>query len=245
MFQIFKRKNAAPKDFSFLGTDLHSHLIPGIDDGAKTMADSLEHLGVLRNLGFRKVFTTPHVMADLYPNTREEILRLLQLTRSALDAAGSDIELGAAAEYFMDEHFVSLIEHDSLLCLPGRRVLVEMSTIQAPGNLFNDIFRLQTKGFQPLLAHPERYLFLKEDFRQYTRLKDYGCEFQLNALSITGYYGKAVKEAALKLLKQGMIDFIGTDMHHTHHAELLQKMCQDAEVMGLLAKYEYSNQELI
>lgn len=245
MFQIFKNKTAVPGDFSFLGTDLHSHLIPGIDDGAKTAAESLELLGDLRRLGFQKVFTTPHVISDLYPNTPEEIRQKLDMLVREIQTAGIDVHLGAAAEYFIDEHFASLIEHNSLLCLPGQRVLVEMSTIQAPGNLFNDLFRLQTKGFQPVLAHPERYLFLKNDFRQYTRLKDYGCEFQLNALSVTGYYGKPVKDNALKLLKQGMINFIGTDLHHARHAELLQQMCLDREAMGLLSKYSYSNQELI
>lgn len=245
MFQIFKSKTAVPGDFSFLGTDLHSHLIPGIDDGAKTVEESLELLQTLHRLGYRKVFTTPHVINDLYPNTPEDILQKLDMVNREIQLAGIDIQLGAAAEYFIDEHFASLIAHNSLLLLPGRRVLVEMSAIQAPPNLFNDLFRLQTKGFQPVLAHPERYLFLKDDFRQYTRLKDYGCEFQLNALSVTGYYGKPVKDNALKLLKHGMINFIGTDLHHARHAELLQQMCRDKEIMGLLAKYSYSNQELI
>lgn len=245
MFQIFKSKSAAPVDFSFLGTDLHSHLIPGIDDGAKTLDDSLQLLKILQQLGFKRVFTTPHVMSDLYPNTPEDIMHKLDELRKETKAAGLLLQLGAAAEYFMDEHFVSLIEHNKLLCLPGNRVLVEMSTIQAPSHLFNDLFRLQTKGFQPVLAHPERYLFLKDDFRQYTRLKDYGCEFQLNALSVTGYYGKPVKDAALKLLKQGMINFVATDLHHERHSDLLVQMCRDADVMRLLAKYSYSNQELL
>lgn len=237
----FLHKKAIPKDFSFLHTDLHSHLIPGIDDGAKTMDDSLHLVRQLYDLGYRHVITTPHVMADLYPNTPKDITDGLAALRVAVSAAGIDIELDAAAEYFMDEHFSALVEHDQLLTLPGNRVLVEMSMMNAPPNLFNDLFRLQTKGYAPVLAHPERYLFLKQDFRQYTRLKDYGCEFQLNLLSVTGYYGKPVREAAIKLLKNNMINFLGTDLHHTRHAQALSELAADRSLMKLLTKYEYTN----
>jgi protein-tyrosine phosphatase len=240
MLNLFRKKNVA-SGFSFLHTDLHSHLIPGIDDGAKTMDDSLHLVRQLYDLGYRHVITTPHVMADLYPNTPKDITDGLAALRVAVSAAGIDIELDAAAEYFMDEHFSALVEHDQLLTLPGNRVLVEMSMMNAPPNLFNDLFRLQTKGYAPVLAHPERYLFLKQDFRQYTRLKDYGCEFQLNLLSVTGYYGKPVREAAIKLLKNNMINFLGTDLHHTRHAQALSELAADRSLMKLLTKYEYTN----
>lgn len=243
MLNLFRKKNIA-SDFSFLHTDLHSHLIPGIDDGAKTVDDALRLVRALYDLGYRHVVTTPHVMADLYPNTPKDILDGLAALRIAVSAAGIDMELDAAAEYFIDEHFSALVEHDQLLTLPGNRVLVEMSTLNAPPNLFNDLFRLQTKGYRPVLAHPERYLFLKQDFRQYTRLRDYGCEFQLNLLSVTGYYGKPVREAALKLLKNNMISFLGTDLHHTRHAEALCELAADKSLMKLLTKYEFANATL-
>lgn len=243
MLQLFRKKNI-PSDFSFLHTDLHSHLIPGIDDGAKNMKDSISLIQKLCALGYRRIITTPHVMADLYPNTPEDIQKGLAAVRSALSAQNIDIEIDAAAEYFIDEYFAALVEHDQLLTLPGNRVLVEMSTLHAPSNLFNDLFRLQTKGYQPVLAHPERYVFLKEDFRQYTRLKDYGCEFQLNLLSITGYYGKPVRDIALKLLKNKMIDLLGTDMHHERHAAALESMAADKSMMKILANYEFVNATL-
>lgn len=243
MFQLFRKKNI-PSDFSFLHTDLHSHLIPGIDDGAKTLEDSLQLIERLSKLGYRRIITTPHVMADLYPNTPDDILSGLEKVRAAAANKKIDIEIDAAAEYFMDEHFAPLVEHDQLLTLPGNRVLVEMSTLNSPPNLFNDLFRLQTKGYQPVLAHPERYVFLKEDFRQYTRLKDYGCEFQLNLLSITGYYGKPVRDIALKLLKNKMIDLLGTDMHHERHAASLEAMAADKSMMKILADYEFANAAL-
>lgn len=243
MLNLFRNKNI-PSDFSFLHTDLHSHLIPGIDDGAKNLEDSISLIKKLHAFGYRRIITTPHVMADLYPNTPEDIQKGLALVRSALLTQNIDIEIDAAAEYFIDEHFAALVEHDQLLTLPGNRVLVEMSTLNAPPNLFNDLFRLQTKGYQPVLAHPERYVFLKEDFRQYTRLKDYGCEFQLNLLSITGYYGKPVREIALKLLKNNMINLLGTDLHHERHAEALKAMTADKSMMKILAGYEFTNAAL-
>lgn len=243
MFSFF-RKIAIPKDFSFLGTDLHSHLVPGIDDGAKTPEEALLLVRKLHGLGFRKIITTPHVMADLYPNTPEDIAKGLTQLRNKIAANGIDIQIDAAAEYFIDEHFAALVEHDQLLTLPGNRVLVEMSTLSAPPNLFNDLFRLQTKGYHPVLAHPERYIFLKRDFREYVRLKDYGCAFQLNLLSLTGYYGKPVRETAYKLLKNKMVNFLGTDLHHERHAAALYEMARDSSMMKLLAKYEFENMEL-
>ncbi len=240
MFNLFQNKTI-PKDFSFLGVDLHSHLIPGIDDGAKTAEDAIKLVRALHRLGYRKIFTTPHVMADLYPNTPKDITDGLRQLRQAVVEAGIEMDIHAAAEYFMDEHFAAIVEHNALLTLPGNRVLVEMSTLNAPPNLFNDLFRLQTKGYQPVLAHPERYLFLKDDFRQYVRLKDYGCEFQLNLLSITGYYGKPVRDAALKLLKNKMINFLGTDLHHERHIEALLELAADKGLMKMLAAYEFAN----
>lgn len=243
MFSFLSSKTI-PKDFSFLGTDLHSHLIPGIDDGAKTVEDALALVKELYQLGYRHIITTPHVMADLYPNTPKDITDGLAVLRDAVSAAGLEVKIDAAAEYFIDEHFAALVDHDQLLTLPENRVLVEMSTLSAPPNLFNDLFRLQTKGYQPVLAHPERYVFLKSDFRQYSRLKDYGCEFQLNILSLTGYYGKPVRETALKLLKNNMVNFLGTDMHHERHAASLRDFAGNRSAMKLLAGHEFENSTL-
>ncbi len=243
MFSFFSSKTL-PKDFSFLGTDMHSHLIPGIDDGAKTVEEALALVKELYQLGYRHIITTPHVMADLYPNTPKDITDGLAVLRDAVSAAGLEVKIDAAAEYFIDEHFAALVDHDQLLTLPENRVLVEMSTLSAPPNLFNDLFRLQTKGYQPVLAHPERYVFLKSDFRQYSRLKDYGCEFQLNILSITGYYGKPVRETALKLLKNNMVNFLGTDMHHERHAASLRDFAGNRSAMKLLAAHEFENSTL-
>lgn len=245
MFTLFKRNKNLPTDYSILEVDMHSHLIPGIDDGAPDLGTALELIKALYGLGYKKLYTTPHVMADLYPNSREAILEGLEKVRQGITALGIPIEIHAAAEYYLDEQFEALLEEGQLLTLPGNHVLVEMSFLSQPPNLFHNLFRMQTKGYSPILAHPERYLFLKDDFKQYYRLKEYGCKFQLNLLSLIGYYGKPVKINALKLLKKGMIDYLGTDLHHAKHAALLKEAVRNRRVRRVLGKGEFLNKELV
>ncbi len=245
MLSFFKKKDLSIIDFSGFGVDIHSHLIPGIDDGAETVETSVQLARQLQELGYRHLVTTPHIMSDLYPNTPESILAGLATLRAALQTECLNITVEAAAEYYMDEHFEAIIQSEKMLTMPGNRVLVEMSFVTAPTNLYHYIFRLQTKGYRPVLAHPERYLFLKKDFSQYQRLKDYGCEFQLNLLSLTGYYGAPVHDLALKLLKNKLIDFVGTDLHHARHIERLQQLLQDKNALRALADHEFANASLL
>ena len=244
MLSFFKKKEFSVIDFSQIGLDIHSHLIPGIDDGADSMETSLELIRALQQLGFKQLYTTPHILSDLYPNTKANILDGLEKLKKAVKEAGIAIEIGAAAEYYMDEYFENIIHNEEILALPNNRVLIEMSFVTAPPNLFHYIFKLQTKGYKPILAHPERYLFLKNNFTQYSRMKEYGCEFQLNILSLIGHYGKPVQETAFKLLKHKMINYLGTDMHHLRHAELLQQALQDHKVLEVLSTYEFENYKL-
>lgn len=246
MFSIFNKKPAPALDYSVLGLDLHSHLVPGIDDGADSPETALALIRQLQDMGYQQLYTTPHVMSDLYPNNPSSIAEAFEKLTKAMHQSGIDISIHAAAEYYMDDTFNNIITEDhELLTLPGKRVLVEMSFVSAPPGLFHYIFRLQTKGYQPVLAHPERYLFLKKNFSQYERLKEYGCEFQLNLLSLIGHYGQPVQETAFKLLKNNMIDFLGTDLHHQRHAELLQKALADKMVQRYLSQYPFKNTELM
>lgn len=243
MFNLFK-KTPPLGNYAFLGTDMHSHLLPGIDDGAKDLDDSLSLITQLRDMGYRHLITTPHIMADLYPNTPGIIREKLEEVRAAVKAAGINITIDAAAEYLMDEGFESLLEQGDLLTLPGKRVLVEMSFISAPPKLEQYLFRLQTKGFRPLLAHPERYLFFRDDFKKYAELRERGCEFQLNLLSLTGYYGKPTRENAVALLKADMIDYLGTDLHHNRHADNLNAALEDQKIAKLLNGRPFKNNQL-
>lgn len=237
MLRWFSPSPPPLSNYGFLGVDMHSHLLPGIDDGAQTLEDSLSLIRQLKDMGYRHLITTPHVMADLYPNTPEIILGKLAETRAALAEAQLDITIDAAAEYLMDEAFGEKIAQGNLLCLPGKRVLVEMSFIAPPPELDTYLFQLQTKGYRPVLAHPERYLFYSRTKERYVDLKNRGCEFQLNLLSLSGYYGKGVQDLAKYLLKEKMVNFIGTDLHHQKHASLISSLLQQKKINRLLAGY--------
>ena len=220
-----------------LRVDMHSHLLPGIDDGAQTMEDSMALIKRMVDLGYTELWTTPHVMADLYPNSTKTILAKLEDVRIALRANGIRIPINAAAEYLLDEGFGTKIKEDDLLTLPGKRVLVEMSFVSPTPLLDDYVFQLQTKGYRVVLAHPERYLYYRNQPDQYERLHARGVEFQINLLSLSGHYGTPTYENALFLLENGMVDYFGTDLHHSTHAEKLAALTEDKRSSRLLAKH--------
>jgi len=234
MFRLFKNRPSAPHpDFSGLGTDMHSHLLPGIDDGALHLDHSLDLIRGLQKLGYQRIITTPHVMSVYYPNKRETILRLRDEVAEAILSAGIELEFDAAAEYYLDETFADLLAREPLLTLPGHRVLVEMSFRQPYPDLHRILFELQMKGYQPILAHPERYPYYRT-LEHYENLKNMGCTFQVNLLSLSGYYGKSVQAAAQKLMEHGLIDYLGTDMHHERHLEHLgMALSHESVIRGL------------
>jgi len=202
---------------------MHSHLIPGIDDGARDMEDALGLIRGLVDLGYRKLITTPHVLVDYYPNTPVTIGNGYEAVQHELKKQGMSVEFRAAAEYLMDDHFITLLETDQpLLTLKDKMVLVELSFAVPAINLKEILFQVQLKGYQPVLAHPERYLYFGGNKGWYEQLKDAGCLFQLNLLSIKGYYGKSAQELAQYLIKKKYIDLLGTDLHHQKHLENLR-----------------------
>lgn len=196
--------------------DIHSHLLPGIDDGAKTINDTLFLLDSLKNMGVSNFITTPHIFSGFWDNTKDKIQKLELETNLNLNCT---TPFKAAAEYLMDDHFVSLFQKGEILTLKDNYVLVEMSYLNPPIQLFDIIFDLQIAGYKPILAHPERYAFYHNNFDQYLKLKNAGCFFQLNLLSTVGYYGSEVAQVAEKLLKKGLIDFVGSDVHNKKHIE--------------------------
>lgn len=226
MFSIFKKKITGEVNLSGIGTDMHSHLLPGIDDGSPDCETSIQLIRGLLDLGYKELVTTPHIMADIYANTPETI----QAAHDELKALQMQQPSRAAAEYFMDDYFDQLLENNSpLLTVRDNWVLVEFSFVGAPVNLKEKIFELQMKGFQPVLAHPERYLYFLTNKKWYDELKDTGCFFQLNILSLTNYYGKVTSELARYLIKKNYINFLGTDLHHARHLQVLRTSPQ---IMG-------------
>ncbi|MBK9017039.1 MAG: histidinol phosphatase [Saprospiraceae bacterium] len=244
LFGLFKKNKSAAADFSFLGTDMHSHMIPGVDDGSDSVETSLELLRGFVDLGYKKIITTPHTRPDYFPNSQAELKAGLERLKPTLAAANLSIEVEMASEYFVDYEFLQQQDINNLLTFSGKHLLIELSTYQAPPNLFDTIFQLKIKGYQLILAHPERYGYYASDFEQFEKLKDFGCQFQVNLLSLTGSYGKPTRDLAMKFFKQKMVDFLGTDMHHAKHLEGLKAMQHDGKLMRLVRDYELRNASL-
>lgn len=232
--------------FDTLSVDIHSHLIPGIDDGAKTLAESLSLVKSMRDLGFKKIITTPHVMSDYFPNSREIILAGLSELQSALAENEINIPVEVAAEYFVDENFFQLLSQDQpLLTLPGNYVLIELSTLVESDQIMDIVFQLNTKRYHPILAHPERYLYYDKKFDIFYKLKELGCKFQVNLLSLVGHYGKEQKTLARKLLDKGLVDFLGSDVHHQGHVALLRKFLHHRYLQKYLSGKQFLNSSLL
>ena len=242
MFFFKRSRGSGHSDFSAVAVDMHSHLIPGVDDGAKDVADSLELINGLKELGFAHLITTPHTLQDVHPNTKE----ILSKGHALLDGQlPTGITLNLSSEYYLDEQFKNQVETNSVMPFKGNRLLIEFSQISRPHNLEDSIFELGIKGYQVVLAHPERYLFFHRQFNYYERIKEMGVEFQVNALSLTPHYGKGIKAIAEKLIEKGMIDFIGTDIHHVKHLELLAQVPSTKHFGILLASGGLKNSTLV
>jgi protein-tyrosine phosphatase len=206
--------------------EFHSHLIPGVDDGVETLEQSLEILNGFQSMGIRKVITTPHVMSDFYKNSRENLLPILKEIQAKLKAAGSNLEVEVAAEYMIDDGFIPKIEAGELLCFgpEKKHVLIELPFMTEPAIFKEALFELQVAGYKPILAHPERYSYFAFNKSEYEALKNRGILFQVNLLSLIGYYSKPVMETAQFLIDQKMIDVIGSDTHHIRHQQLLPEV---------------------
>jgi protein-tyrosine phosphatase len=235
LFSLFQRKiKSRPNDLSGLVADLHSHLIPGIDDGAKSMEDALKMIRGLVNLGYKRIYTTPHILKDIYPNTPEIIAKGHRAVTAELARQRIPVEFYAAAEYFMDDHFSAALETTApLLTLKGNMILVELSMVVAAINLKELLFKLQIKGYQPILAHPERYLYFGANKGWYDQIRDTGCLLQVNMLSMIGYYGKASQALAEYLIKKKYVDLLGTDLHHERH---LNALTYSSRLQGMVDK---------
>ncbi|MEO9534269.1 MAG: CpsB/CapC family capsule biosynthesis tyrosine phosphatase [Crocinitomicaceae bacterium] len=243
--KLFKKTpKLDPYDFSLLGTDLHSHLIPGIDDGSKNIDESLIMLKKFSELGFKKVITTPHIMIDFYKNNPETILGGLEKVRKAIKDVGINIEIEAAAEYYLDGHFEELIAKKELLTFGDNYVLFELSFSNEPPRVKDAIFNMITSGYKPILAHVERYPFYHNAWDTIEDFSNRGCLLQLNTNSLSGQYGPAVKKMAESLIDKDMIDVIGSDCHHLGHLELMDQMRTNPYLHKIANKPTLLNKQL-
>ena len=222
MFNLFRKKpilaDLIPEGF----VDIHSHVLPGIDDGAKNIEESLSLISQMKEMGFSKIIGTPHTYEGLYNNTSETIKKSFDLLKKNLK---EDVKIDYASEYMIDGSLLKRIEERSLLALKDNYVLVEMSFISSPNKLYDIIFKLQMNNYIPVLAHPERYLYFFDDnnIKNFSKLKTRGCKFQLNLLSITGYYGKKIVELSDILIKNNLINYVGSDIHKQKHIDYMKK----------------------
>ena len=242
MFGIFKKKEAKREitfDYSSLMVDMHSHVLPGIDDGAKTPEESIILIKKMMDLGIKKIIATPHIMADYYKNTPETINAALAILKAELEKQKIDIALEAAAEHYFDETFEKRIDDGKLMVMGENYVLFELSFISQPPNVLPVVQKLKSLGFRPILAHPERYPYL--DIDQFAMLHSWGLNFQLNTISLAGYYGKESKKLAETLIDENLVDFISSDMHHPRHAEALREALRMPYLEKLLFDYPLKN----
>jgi protein-tyrosine phosphatase len=233
-------------DFSALKTDMHSHLLPGIDDGAAKYADSLAMINGLQELGFSGFITTPHVMKDVYNNSFENIAETNRLLNAAL-IEDSKIQISAAAEYYIDDDFPERIKNgEQLLTFGDNYVLIEMSMVAKNMSLESVVFELTTRGYKPVLAHAERYpyLFENQQLSGYERLADADVLLQVNIRSFIGGYGEIQKKIARKLAEHDMIDFLGTDLHNQSQIAGLQIAMHDPIVQKLILSDRLKNRFL-
>jgi protein-tyrosine phosphatase len=220
--KIFGSKPTVQVDLSVLKIDMHSHFIPGIDDGVRTIEESIVLLKEMKALGYKKVITTPHIQSEFFKNTPKIILSGLHALKSAALQAEIDIEIEAAAEYLIDDGFEKQIESGDLLTFGDKYILVELSYYMPYPNLFTVIFNLQLAGYKVILAHPERYTYWFDQMNKFEELKDRGVLFQLNIISLGGYYDIGVKKIAEQLIKRRYYNIAGTDMHNQNYLEGLK-----------------------
>ncbi len=243
LHKLFKKKDdGLPRT---LKVDIHSHLIPGIDDGAKTTYESIKMIKALKQIGYEKLITTPHIMSHRYKNSAQDIKERLNYLKDALADHDVEIEIEAASEYYLDDHFLSLLGRGELLSFGDGYILFEMSYTSAPKDLREIILDIEATGLKPVLAHPERYLFMHDSFEEYEALKELDVYFQLNLNSLAGQYSKRVQQTAFKLIDNGWIDFLGSDLHKLTQTQTLQKVISSGHMQTIFQKNRILNDTLL
>jgi len=246
MFGLFKKNEAKKEitfDYSSIGVDMHSHVLPGIDDGAQNPQESIFLIKRMMSLGIRKIIATPHIMVDYYRNNAETINGALTILKAELEKEKIDINIEAAAEHYFDETFEDLVENEKVMKMGPNFVLFEFSFVSKPPNLNEVLQKMFMKGYKPILAHPERYSFM--DVEQLKKIRDWGVSLQINTISLTGYYGKEAKKLAESLIDFQMVDFISSDMHHPRHADALKQALKMPYLEKIMFDYPLKNTMLL
>ncbi len=241
-----KEESSSLQDYSLMAADIHSHLIPGIDDGSPDMETSLEMLRQFESLGFKKIYTSPHVVADGYNNSTEKILKGRDAVRAQMAKHGINIEFDAVAEYYADNSMYEKIEKRDILTFGKNYVLIEFSYLQKQNVVLDIIYKLQLAQYRVVLAHPERYPYYHEnDFKTYHSFKDRNVYFQINIGSLSGKYGKPAKQVAERLIDEKLVNFAGTDLHRLAQFESLKECLKLKHLEKLLTYDKLLNKTLV
>jgi tyrosine-protein phosphatase YwqE len=224
-------------------TDIHSHLIPAIDDGSKSLEQSIQMIRYLYDMGFKKIITTPHIMSHRFLNDKKTILDGYDILKQELIEQDINIDIEVAAEYYYDDHFLDLIKKDEIMSFGDKYILFELSYHNKPLGLEQTVHQLLKLGYKPVLAHPERYTYYTKD-EDYLNLKEMGLLFQINAISTQGFYGKAVQKAVQRVINLGIVDFIGSDIHSMRYLEAFQKSLKSKIYTQIITNNQIKNDYL-
>lgn len=240
-----KKKELLFQNFEIIGVDMHSHLIPGIDDGSKSIDDSLEMIRAFIDLGFRKLYITPHVMSDYYKNDPKIIYEGYNKLKEAIIENNLQIEIFPSAEYYVDFEFEEKLKSNAeLLPISEKYILIEFSFYNTPENYLDVIFQLQTKGYKVIFAHPERFVIFQNDYEKYVELKNRDVFFQINSISLLGDYGLMAKKTAERLIHDGFVDFVGSDAHNINQLERLRALRNNKLFYSLITSKALLNNSL-
>jgi len=224
MLTIFSKKNFLI-DFLEGCIDIHNHILPGIDDGAKSVEDSITFLKELKAIGINHFICTPHIMFNFYDNNPKTIKKAYKKLRKEMKAHGlKNIVLDYSAEHMIDENFETILNSNDILPLGKNHLLIEMSYLQPSINFEIAVNKIKSSAFFPVFAHPERYQYLNSEPSSYEHYRSMGLKFQLNLLSLGGYYGGHIKKTALKLLEKNAYDYMGSDIHNIEHIKALKSI---------------------
>ena len=248
LFRNNRRKRETPNPiFEVLGTDMHCHLVPGVDDGSKSTDETLACLQDMREVGFNKVICTPHFQFPRFPNEENDIKHLYDLlnkdVRKSTEIEGLEL-VGCGGEYRIDSGFNDRMEKNRFLLGGGKYLLVELSLHQQIVGIEETLFNLQMKNYEIILAHPERYPYFSSQSSHYTRFKEMGIYFQVNILSMSGFYGELPRRKAYEMLDAGMVEFLGTDTHNTLYTQALMDATHDRKIEKYLATHKFLNSQI-
>lgn len=233
LFNFFKSKNSAESKL-FYKTDIHCHIMPGVDHGAQSVDESLELIAAQQRWGIEQIILTSHVTDDTFENNPDTLAEGFRILTEGVKEAGNPIRLAYSAEYRIDTLFTDQLEKGLIVPMPDNYLLLENAFIQEPIGLDRLLFDLKVKGYKVIMAHPERFPYYYGNLDRYKQLHEAGNRFQINLLSLAGFFGKDTKKIAEWIVKNGMADFLGSDMHHLRHAEAIDKYLRSADYRKLL-----------